>query len=240
MAKATTVRFTDELYQRLDVASARTGLPVNSIVIAACLEWMERHTPEASPEPQIGVWSGPAPPIGFGAPRWSTLSRAVKLARARKRGSAGSPGVYPFDRFSDHAKALLTAAQGEAEKAGFSYIGTEHLLLASFAKPEFHSAKILAVLAVDEKDVRDAIKNVIGRSPKLPMGGIIPTSKVKKVIEMAFQLCGSMGHPRVGTDHILLALAAEGEGIAAHVLQDLGATRKRIETEAGQLTEPEA
>jgi len=240
MAKATTVRFTDELYQRLDVASARTGLPVNSIVVAACLEWMQRHTPEATAQPALEGWPGPPAPVAMAAPRWSTVRRAIELAMTRKETGGGSVGKYPFDRFSDHAKALLMAAQAEAEKAGFSYIGTEHLLLASFAKPDFHSTKILLALAVDEKEVRDAIKNVIGRSPKLPTGGIIPTSKVKKVIEIAFQLCGSMGHPRVGTDHILLAMAAEGEGIAAHVLDDLGATRKRIEAEVGRQAEPES
>jgi len=69
---------------------------------------------------------------------------------------------------------------------------------------------------------------------------MIPTSRVKKVIELAFQLCGALGQTHVGTDHILLALAAESEGIAAHVLEDLGATRKRIEAEAANLTEPES
>jgi len=68
----------------------------------------------------------------------------------------------------------------------------------------------------------------------------IPTARVKKVIELAFQLCGSMGDPRVSTGHTLLALATEGEGIAAHVMKDLGATRQRIESELAQLSEPEA
>jgi ATP-dependent Clp protease ATP-binding subunit ClpC len=69
---------------------------------------------------------------------------------------------------------------------------------------------------------------------------IIPTSRVKKVIEQAFQLCGSMGDPRVSTGHVLLALATEGEGIAAHVLKDLGATKVRIQSELSGLTEPES
>jgi len=69
---------------------------------------------------------------------------------------------------------------------------------------------------------------------------IIPTSRVKKVIEIAFQLCGSMGDPRVSTGHMLLALATEGEGIAAHVLKDLGATKERIESQLAQVSEPEA
>lgn len=204
-------------------------MPVNSIVVAACLEWMQRHTPEAVV---------PGAPLAFAlpaAPRWSTIRRAIRQA-----GRASSSGMYPFERFSEHAKKMLTLAQAEAEKAGFSYIGTEHLLLASFGDPDFHSARILQTLGVKEPDVRAAIERVITRKKDLNLGGIIPTSRVKKVIEIAFQLGGTMGHTHVGTDHVLLALATEGEGIAAHVLKDLGATRKRIEGEVGKLTEPES
>jgi Clp amino terminal domain, pathogenicity island component len=236
MAKATTVRFTDEIYQRLDQASARTGLPVNSIVIAACLEWMQRHAPGATVDLPVAPWMATAGPISVTAPRWSTLKRAVKVGMAESTG----PGPYPFDRFSGHAKALLALAQQEAEKAGFSYIGTEHLLLACFAKPEFHSAQVLVALGVDEGAVRTAITTAIGRAPARTIGGIIPTTRVKKVIEISFQICGAMRHPHVGTDHILLALAAEGKGIAAQVLKDVGATPQRIEAEVGLLAEPEA
>jgi hypothetical protein len=228
MAKPTTVRFTDEVYQRLDQASARTGMPVNSIVVAACLEWMQRHMPEQG-------WQ-PARPMGMAfpaAPRWSTISRAMRQAgRARS--------MYPFERFTEHAKALLTITQAEAEKAGINYIGTEHLLLATLGKPDFHSAQILTALGIKEADVRTAIARVITRKEGGPSRGIIPTSRVKKVIELAFQLRAALGQTHVGTDHILLALAAEGEGIAARVLEDLGATRKRIEAEATKLTEPES
>ena len=229
MAKATTVRFTDEVYQRLDQASARTGMPVNSIVVAACLEWMQRHTPE-----QGWQHAGPMSMALPAAPRWSTIRRAIQQAR----GSASS-SMYPFERFSEHAKALLTISQVEAEKAGFNYIGTEHLLLATFGKPEFHSARILAALAVNEAALRSAIAKVITRKEGRSFGGMVPTSRVKKVIEIAFHLRAELGQSHVGTDHILLALATESEGIAAHVLEDLGATRKLIEAEAAKLTEPE-
>ncbi len=235
MAKATTVRFTDEIYQRLDQASARTGLPVNSIVIAACLEWMQRHAPEVIPEVQVGTWPGPGP-MAITPPRWSTLNRAVKLAMTRKH----KADSYPFDRFTDHSKSLLTLAQDEAQKAGFSYIGTEHLLIAAFGRPDFHSAQVLATLNVKENAVRDAVKNAIGRRKLPTVVGIIPTSRVKKVIETAFAVCGTMGRPRVETGHILLALAIEGDGIAAHVLEDMGAGGAQIEKELDQLTEPEA
>ena len=228
MAKPTTVRFTDEVYQRLDQASALIGMPVNSIVVAACLEWMQRHTPEQS-------WQ-PATPMGMAfpaAPRWSTIRRAIRQA-------GRAPSMYPFERFSEHAKKLLTHAQEEAERSGNSYIGTEHLLLACFAEKNFQSRQILDALGVDESVARVTVKKAIADAmPKLT-AHFIPTSRVKKVIEMAFTICSSMAHPRVGTGHILLALSAEGEGIGAHVLSDLGAGPERIDAALRGLTDLEA
>ncbi len=235
MARATTVRFTDEMFARLDQASARTGMPVNSIVIAACLEWMQRHTP-APGEQRGDVEAPPRYQRPAVAPRWATLRRAVKLAIARRE----APGMYPFERFTDSAKELLTIAQREAEQAGHSYIGTEHLLLAAFGNAEFLAAKILANMGIEQAAARTAIEVAIGAKKPGFRRQIIPTSRVKRVIEMAFNLCGSLGDPRVGTNHLLLALAAEGEGLAAHVLKDLGAPKERIESEMAQLTEPEA
>jgi hypothetical protein len=234
VAKATTVRFTDEMFARIDQASARTGMPVNSIVIAACLEWMERHTPSPI-EPRMGVELPTTEGMRITVPpRWATIRRAMEQA-VLKRPST----MYPFEQFTPSAQKLLTLAQTEALKAGFSYIGTEHMLLASYGDADFQSAKILATLRVDETAVRTALDKVLGRKKHAVPTKIIPTSRVKKVIEKAFQLCGSMGDPRVSTGHMLLALATEGEGIAAHILKDLGATRQRIESELAQLSEPE-
>jgi hypothetical protein len=238
MPKATTVRFTDEMFARLDQASARTGMPVNSIVIAACLEWMQRHTP-GEPRGQVefpAELPRLAVPTLAAAPRWSTIRRAVEQA-VGKRPPAG---MYPFQRFTGKAQNLLTMAQTEALKAGYSYIGTEHMLLAAFEDPDFQSAKVLAALGVEEAAVRSAIEHAIGRHKKTIPTRIVPTSRVKRVIELAFKLCDSTGGLKVGTGHLLLALAAEEEGIAGHVLKDLGATRARIESEMGSLTEPES
>src|ERR1700687_2054230 len=151
------------MYARLDQASARTGLPVNSIVIAACLDWLQRHTPPM----EFPIGGSPLlspdvtrPSSAFQqAPRWATLRRAVDLAA---KPLARHPEMYPFDRFTDHAKELLTLAQIEAEKSGFSYIGTEHLLLACFANAEFHSAKSLGALGIKEEAARAAIDKAIG------------------------------------------------------------------------------
>jgi ClpA/ClpB-like protein len=231
------VRFTDEMFARLDQASSRTGLPVNSIVIAACLEWMERHIPGAAEKaPRVEVsFARESMTPGMVAPRWSTLSRAVKLALARRE----QVGMYPFDRFSDHAKELLTLAQAEAEKWGHSYIGTEHLLLATFGNPDFHSARVLAALGVERDAVSAAIEKALGGRAIPSRSRLVPTSRTKKVIELAFERCGSTADARVGTHHVLWALAAEGNGIGAHVLADLGVKEDNIALEIAKLADPE-
>lgn len=232
MSKATTVRFTDEMFARLDQASSRTGMPVNSIVIAACLEWMQRHTPPA--ERRGDIPSFPAASVSPVAPRWATIRRAVELAVGSR-----AP-LYPFERFSSGAQKLLTLAQGEAVKSGHAFIGTEHLLLASFGDSDFHSVKIFAALKIDQVAVRKDIEKVEGTHTPAPRTPFIPTSRVKAVIESAFLFCGARGDARVSTGHILLAMVAEGQGIAGQVLRDLGATTQRIEAELAQLSEPEA
>src|SRR5260370_493472 len=111
MAKATTVRLTDEMFARLDQASARTGMPVNSIVIAACLEWMQRHTPTPM-EPRSGVELPTTEGMRITVPpRWATIRRAVEQA-VRKRPST----IYPFEQFTSGAQKLLTVAQTDALK----------------------------------------------------------------------------------------------------------------------------
>lgn len=232
MPKATTIRFSDEVYARLDQASARTGMPVNSIVVAACLEWMQRHTPAPEQSPSAAmpvVVPTPSPP------RWSTIRRAVKVATARPVGSA----PYPFERFTGTAQNLLTAAQKEVEKSGHNYIGTEHLLLAAFALPESQSSLALASLGVEEETVRAKLAELLGPGKRTIVRMVVPTTRVKKVIDLAFTLCATAGDPRVSTGHILLALSSEGEGIAARVLKDLGAPVERIESALEEITEPE-
>jgi hypothetical protein len=131
--------------------------------------------------------------------------------------------VYPFERFSEDAKKVLTHAQAEAERAHHSYIGTEHLLLALLTSGS-EAARILDGLGVDEAKVRATIANVLGRNERIIIQQIIPTSRVKKVIEIAFTVARDEGSSSVTPVHLLIALMEEGEGIAAHVLQDLGVT----------------
>jgi ATP-dependent Clp protease ATP-binding subunit ClpC len=198
---------------------------------------MQRHTP-AAVEQHMGVElpTTEGMPIRPVPPRWATIRRAVEQAVGKRP----STGMYPFENFTPSAQKLLTLAQSEALKGGYSYIGTEHMLLAAFADPQFQSAQVLAALGVQEEAARAQVAKLLGKK-KMPVPTkIIPTSRVKLVIELAFKLCGAAGDPKVSTAHLLLALAAEGQGLAAHVLNDLGATKERIEAEMAQLDEPEA
>jgi ATP-dependent Clp protease ATP-binding subunit ClpC len=107
-----------------------------------------------------------------------------------------------------------------------SYIGTEHLLLAALADPESHAGTVLVTLGVTERAVRD-VKKVDQDKPP-PVHGLVPTDRVRLVVELAFQACAEAGGSVVSTGHILIALAAEGGGIAAQVLKDAAATPEKI------------
>jgi ATP-dependent Clp protease ATP-binding subunit ClpC len=143
--------------------------------------------------------------------------------------------VYPFERFTERAKKVLTLAQEEAERSHHSYIGTEHLLLGLLREGEGLAAKVLNNLGVEIGKVRQTIESVLGRNERIIIQQIIPTSRVKKVIEISFEEARRMGHNYVGTEHLLLGLLIEGEGIAAHVLEDLGATLDKVRAEIERL-----
>jgi ATP-dependent Clp protease ATP-binding subunit ClpC len=136
--------------------------------------------------------------------------------------------MYPFERFNEDAKRSLTLAQEEAERSHHSYIGTEHLLLGLLRVQQGTAYRVLTDLGVDVVTVREVIKSVLGRNERILIQSIIPTSRVKKVIELSFEEARRMGDNEVDTAHMLLGLVIEGEGIAAHVLTDLGATLEKV------------
>ncbi len=136
--------------------------------------------------------------------------------------------MYPFERFAQDAQQSLTYAQEEAERSHHSYIGTEHLLLGLLRLSNGSGRDVLRELAVDIETVRSTIAAVLGRNERIIIQQIIPTSRVKVVIEIAFDEARRMGHDRVDSGHLLMALVMEGEGIAAHVLEDLGATAQKV------------
>src|SRR2546429_6858907 len=143
--------------------------------------------------------------------------------------------MYPFERFTERAKKVLLLAQEEAERSHHSYIGTEHLLLGLLREGDGLAAKVLNNLGVEIGQVRQTIESVIGRDERIIIQQIIPTSRVKKVIEISFEEAARLGHDYVGTEHLLLGLLIEGEGIAAHVLQDLGVSLEAARREIEQL-----
>jgi ATP-dependent Clp protease ATP-binding subunit ClpC len=143
--------------------------------------------------------------------------------------------MYPFERFSERAKRVLTLAQEEAERSRHSYIGTEHLLLGILRENDGVGARALTNLGIKVGTVRETIESVLSGNERIIIQQIIPTSRVKQVIELSFEEARRMGHNYVGTQHLLLGLVIESEGIAAHVLTDLGATEAAVRAEIERL-----
>ena len=144
--------------------------------------------------------------------------------------------MYPFERFTELAKKVLALAQEEAERSHHSYIGTEHVLLGLLREGDGIAAKVLINLGVEIEKVRQTVESLVGRDKGLTvLQQVIPTSRVKKVIELSFEEARRMGHNYVGSEHLLLGLLTEGEGIAAQVLEDLGATLDKVRAEIERL-----
>ena len=143
--------------------------------------------------------------------------------------------MYPFERFTERAKKVLTLAQQEAERSRRTYIGTEHLLLGLMREQDGLAAIVLRNLGIEIGRVRQTIESILGRDKRSLARQIIPTSRVKRVIEISFEEARRMGHNYVGTEHLLLGLLIEGEGIAAHMLRDLGAPLEKVRAEIERL-----
>jgi len=134
---------------------------------------------------------------------------------------------------------VLTLAQEEAERSRHSYIGTEHLLLGLLREHEGLAAHVLANLRIEIGMVRETVESLLVSNERIVIQQIIPTSRVKKVVELSFEEARRLGRNYVGTEHLLLGLLIEGEGIAAHVLEDLGATLEKVRAELEQIGDTE-
>jgi len=143
--------------------------------------------------------------------------------------------VYPFERFSDGAKQVLILAQEEAERAHHPYIGTEHILLGLLRVPNGVAAVILIGHSVEIETVRTKMAAAVDSGKPNIIRQIIPTSRVKKVIELGFTEARAMGDEEVGTELLLLGLLLEGEGIAAHILRDLGVSLESVRAQLSQM-----
>src|ERR671937_548972 len=136
-----------------------------------------------------------------------------------------------FDKFTERAKKVLVLAQEEAQRLNHNYIGTEHLLLGLVREGEGIAAKVLGHLGVELNQVRSAIEHTIGRGDRMVTGDISLTPRAKKVIELAVEEARRLNHSYIGTEHLLLGLVREGEGIAFGVLESLGVSLERVRTE---------
>ena len=136
-----------------------------------------------------------------------------------------------FDKFTERARRVLTVGQEEAQRFNHNYIGTEHLLLGLVREGDGVAAKVLANLDVELSKVRSAVEFIIGRGDRAVLGEIGLTPRAKKVIELAVDEARRLNHHYIGTEHLLLGLVREGEGIAAGVLESLGVNLERVRGE---------
>ncbi len=140
-----------------------------------------------------------------------------------------------FEKFSERARRVLTIAQEEARNLNHSYIGTEHILLGLVREEEGVAARVLTNLGIGLNKVRSAVEFIIGRGEKPGTGETGLTPRAKKVIELAIDEARQMGHNYIGTEHLLLGLLREGEGVAASVLDSFGITLERTRAEVGHI-----
>src|SRR6516165_2585818 len=146
-----------------------------------------------------------------------------------------SMGNERFDKFTERARKVLTLAQEEATRFNHNYIGTEHLLLGLVREGEGVAAKVLSNLGVELNKVRSAVEFIIGRGDRIVLGEIGLTPRAKKVIELAVDEARRLNHHYIGTEHLLLGLVREGEGIAAGVLESLGVNLEKVRTQTIQV-----
>jgi ATP-dependent Clp protease ATP-binding subunit ClpC len=140
-----------------------------------------------------------------------------------------------FERFTDRARRVVVLAQEEARMLNHNYIGTEHILLGLIHEGEGVAAKALESLGISLEGVRQQVEEIIGQGQQAPSGHIPFTPRAKKVLELSLREALQLGHNYIGTEHILLGLIREGEGVAAQVLIKLGADLNRVRQQVLQL-----
>jgi ATP-dependent Clp protease ATP-binding subunit ClpC len=133
-----------------------------------------------------------------------------------------------FERFSDRARRVIVLSQEEARLLNHNYIGTEHILLGLIAETEGVAARALVSLGVKLDTVRHEVEEIIGQGDSSPSGHIPFTPRAKKVLELSLREAMQLGHNYIGTEHILLGLVREGEGVACQVLVKLGASLPKV------------
>jgi ATP-dependent Clp protease ATP-binding subunit ClpA len=140
-----------------------------------------------------------------------------------------------FERFTDRARRVVVLAQEEARMLSHNYIGTEHILLGLIHEGDGVAAKALGSLGISLHAVRQQVEEIIGQGQQAPTGHIPFTPRAKKVLELSLRESLQLGHNYIGTEHILLGLIREGDGVAAQVLVKLGADLNRVRQQVIQL-----
>jgi len=218
-SKATTVRFADQIYERLEKAGKATGLPINSIVVVAVLDWLEAHPPEFAGRGQ-SAWMR----TGSIPAEW--LREARPGALVRKLPWPASPTA--FDQFSRSAQSALARAQEIAEASGEGQITTSHLLLA--LRRTGLAARVLEALEVGDLEARLAPPEA---EPK--RGVLLPTSRVRTVIKLAMEEAEAAHMGYVGTEHLLLGVIREGESSAAGLLFEINVGEAEVRAQIAKL-----
>jgi hypothetical protein len=137
------------------------------------------------------------------------------------------PGLV-FERFTDRARHVVVLAQAEARMLNHNYIGTEHILLGLIQEGDGVAATALEAMSISLNAARRRVEEIIGQGQTAPTGHIPFTPRAKKVLELSLREALQLGHNYIGTEHILLGLVREGEGVAAQVLKELGADLDRV------------
>jgi len=151
--------------------------------------------------------------------------RRLGSARSFARRSRTAP---TFDRFTDRTRDALSLAQDEARRLGHEFIGTEHVLLGILRRSDSIGAGVLDARGVRLDAVRSAVEQIIGRGPLAVEGERCLTPRLKLVFELSVKDATALGHDYVGTEHVLLGILREGEGVAARVLRDHGVTAEQV------------
>lgn len=220
--KSTTVRFADGVYQDLEAASRLTGLPINSIVTVACLEWLRRNVTSEQPvfpsAPHLMRWR---------AERRDWMTQMVRMV---PRSLTGAESVWVF---TTAAQDALARAKEAAERARRPWIGTSHLLQGLAEAGEGRAARALARLGVDALGLAAAETEETAEQP----GRLLPTRQVRRVMRRAQDEVEREAAAQIGTDHLLLALLLERESRVAEALAAAGVTEAAVrealsETEA--------
>src|SRR5499426_2064083 len=137
-----------------------------------------------------------------------------------------------FDRFTDRAKKVMNLARQEAQRFNHEYLGTEHILLGLVQEGSGVAANVLKNMAIDLNKIRSEVEKIVKTGPSMVTMGQLPfTPRAKKVLELSMEEASNLGHNYIGTEHLLLGLIKENEGIAAQVLMNLGVKLEDVREE---------